>query len=75
MNSLTGKRLKLLEGMLSKTFMLTTVMDYQILILKNYIIFIRKIKDITVTAVHPPARFGELEIKSLVKKFKEKPQL
>ena len=28
------------------------------------------------TAVHPPARFGELEInKNLVKKFEEKPQL
>ena len=28
------------------------------------------------TAVHPPARFGELEIENnLVKKFQEKPQL
>ena len=33
-------------------------------------------KKITMTAVHPPARFGELEINnSLVKRFEEKPQL
>ena len=33
-------------------------------------------KKITVTAVHPPARFGELQIKgNLVDRFKEKPQL
>ena len=33
-------------------------------------------KKITLTAVHPPARFGELEINgSLIKKFEEKPQL
>ena len=33
-------------------------------------------KKITITAVHPPARFGELEIKNkLVTKFEEKPQL
>ena len=30
----------------------------------------------TLTAVHPPARFGELKLKgNLVKSFKEKPQL
>ena len=27
------------------------------------------------TAVHPPARFGELEIKNISTKFEEKPQL
>ena len=33
-------------------------------------------KILTVTAVHPPVRFGELEINgSLIKKFEEKPQL
>ena len=33
-------------------------------------------KKITLSAVHPPARFGELEIsKNIVTKFEEKPQL
>ena len=77
LNSLTGKRLKLLEGMLSKTFMLTYGDGLSNVNFKKLYNFHKKNKkDITVTAVHPPARFGELEIKgSLVKKFKEKPQL
>ena len=38
--------------------------------------FIKKKKLITLTAVHPSARFGELTIKDqIVKQFKEKPQL
>ena len=45
--------------------------------LNNLLKFHRKNKKkITVTAVHPPARFGELSISNnLVTKFEEKPQL
>ena len=44
--------------------------------LKKLLKFHRSNKKITMTAVHPPARFGELEIKNkLVTKFEEKPQL
>ena len=73
MNSLTGKRLKLLEGMLSKTFMLTYGDGLSNINFKKLYNFHKKNKkDITVTAVHPPARFGELEIKgSLVKNLKK----
>ena len=63
--------------MLSKTFMLTYGDGLSNINFKKLYNFHKKNKkSITVTAVHPPARFGELEIKgSLVKKFKEKPQL
>ncbi len=77
LNTLTGKRLKCLEKMLNKTFMLTYgdgLSDININKLYNF--HKRNKKKITVTAVHPPARFGELEIRgNLVKTFKEKPQL
>ena len=63
--------------MLNKTFMLTYgdgLSDININKLYNF--HKRNKKKITVTAVHPPARFGELEIRgNLVKTFKEKPQL
>jgi glucose-1-phosphate cytidylyltransferase len=77
LNSLTGRRLKLLEKMLKDTFMLTYgdgLSDINLTKLYNF--HKKNKKKITVTAVHPPARFGELEISGkLVKTFKEKPQL
>lgn len=77
LNSLTGKRLKCLENMLTETFMLTYGDGLSnININKLYNFHKKNKKKITVTAVHPPSRFGELEIKgNLVQKFKEKPQL
>ena len=46
-----------------------------LLILKVFLNIIKKEKIITVTAVRPPARFGELRIvKDRVVSFKEKPQ-
>jgi len=77
LNSLTGKRLKCLEKMLTKTFMLTYGDGLSNINIKKLINFHKKNKKkITVTAVHPPARFGEIEIKgNLVKSFQEKPQL
>ncbi len=77
LNSLTGTRLKKLRNYLTKTFMVTYgdgLSDINL----NKLIKFHKInkKKITVTAVHPPARFGELQIKgNLVDRFKEKPQL
>ena len=52
-------------------------MAFQILTSKNCFNFIKNIKKVaTVTAVRPPARFGELSIKKeLVKKFDEKNQI
>jgi glucose-1-phosphate cytidylyltransferase len=45
--------------------------------LNKLLLFHKKNKKlVTLTSVHPPARFGELEIKkNLVSKFEEKPQL
>lgn len=77
LNSLTGKRIKLLESMLSETFMITYgdgICDVNLINLLKYHKKNKKI--LTLTAVRPQARFGELEIKNnIVKKFKEKPQL
>ena len=77
LNSLTGKRLKCLQKTLTKTFMLTYGDGLSNINIKKLINFHKKNKKkITVTAVHPPARFGEIEIKgNLVKSFQEKPQL
>ena len=77
LNSLTGRRLKLLKKKLTQTFMLTYGDGLSNINIKKLYNFHKKNKKkITVTAVHPPARFGELEIKgNLVKTFKEKPQL
>ena len=77
LNSLTGKRLKYLEKMLTKTFMLTYGDGLSNINIKKLVNFHKKNKKkITVTAVHPPARFGEIEIKgNLVESFQEKPQL
>ena len=77
LSSLTGKRLFKLKKELNDTFMLTYGDGLSNVNIKKLIEFHKKHKKkITMTAVHPPARFGELEInKNLVKKFVEKPQL
>tara|TARA_Y100000591_G_C21796195_1_gene679464 strand:- start:517 stop:1212 length:696 start_codon:yes stop_codon:yes gene_type:complete len=77
LNSLTGKRLKTLEKILTETFMLTYGDGLSNINLNKLYNFHKKNKKkITVTAVHPPARFGEIEIEgNLVKTFQEKPQL
>lgn len=76
-DSLTGKRLIKLKSHLKETFFLTYGDGLSNINLNNLLKFHKmNKKKITVTAVHPPARFGELEIENnLVKKFQEKPQL
>lgn len=75
--TLTGLRLKKLKNELTQTFMLTYGDGLSDINLKKLLNFHKKSKkSITLTAVHPPARFGELSIvKNTVTKFKEKPQL
>ena len=75
--TLTGLRLKKLKNELKQTFMLTYGDGLANINLKKLLNFHKKSKKmITVTAVHPPARFGELSIvKNTVTKFEEKPQL
>ena len=75
--SLTGTRLVKLTNKLKETFMLTYGDGLSNVNLKKLLRFHKKNKKkITVTAVHPPARFGELNIsKNLVSEFEEKPQL
>lgn len=77
LNSLTGRRLIKLKNELRETFMLTYGDGLSNVNLKDLLKFHKKNKKkITVTAVHPPARFGELSInKNLVSEFEEKPQL
>lgn len=77
LETLTGLRLKKLSGILKETFMLTYGDGLSNVNLKNLLKFHKqKKKLITLTAVHPPARFGELTIKDdIVKQFEEKPQL
>ncbi len=77
LETLTGSRLLKLRNILNDTFMLTYVDGLSNVNLKKLLKFHRaNKKKITITAVHPPARFGELEIKNkLVTKFEEKPQL
>jgi glucose-1-phosphate cytidylyltransferase len=76
-SSLTGKRLIKLKNELTDTFMLTYGDGLSNVDLNKLLKCHKKNKKkITMTAVHPPARFGELEINnSLVKRFEEKPQL
>ena len=75
--TLTGSRLKKLSNELKKTFMLTYgdgAFKYKFKKLLNF--HKKNKKKITLTAVHPPARFGELSIdKDTVISFEEKPQL
>ena len=75
--SLTGKRLIKLKKELKSTFMLTYGDGLSNVNLNKLLKFHKKNKKkITMTAVHPPARFGELEINNnLVNRFEEKPQL
>ena len=75
--TLTGTRLLKLAKELKETFMLTYGDGLSNVNLIKLLKFHKKNKKkITVTAVHPPARFGELNInKNLVSEFKEKPQL
>lgn len=77
LNSMTGGRLKKMKKYISKDpFFLTYgdgVADINIDELLNF--HKKHKKMVTVTAVRPVARFGELQIDSgLVKSFKEKPQ-
>mgnify|MGYP001489881678 FL=1 len=76
-SSLTGKRLIKLKNELTDTFMLTYGDGLSNVDLNKLLKCHKKNKKkITMTAVHPPARFGELEINnSIVKRFEEKPQL
>ena len=75
--TLTGSRLKKLANELKQTFMLTYGDGLSNINLKKLLNFHKKSKKkITLTAVHPPARFGELSIsRGTVTKFEEKPQL
>ena len=75
--TLTGSRLKKLKIHLNQTFMLTYGDGLSNINLNKLLNFHRKKKKlITLTAVHPPARFGELSIsRGVVTNFKEKPQL
>ena len=77
LETLTGSRLLKLRNILNDTFMLTYGDGLSNVNLKKLLKFHRaNKKKISITAVHPPARFGELEIKNkLVTKFEEKPQL
>ena len=75
--TLTGSRIKKLASKLTETFMLTYGDGLSNVNLKELLRFHKKEnKMITLTAVHPPARFGELTIdNATVTSFKEKPQL
>ncbi len=76
--TLTGLRIKKLEKFLkNETFMLTYGDGLSNVDLKKLLkVHKEKKKVMTLTAVHPPARFGEIEIKNgMVSKFDEKPQL
>ena len=77
LNTLTGSRLLRLKKKLTDTFFLTYGDGLSNVDLNSLLNFHRKNKKkITITAVHPPARFGELEIiNNNVTKFEEKPQL
>ena len=79
LKTMTGGRLKRLEKFIRKNenFMFTYGDGVSNVNIKKLLNFHYKEKKIvTVTAVHPPARFGEIVLnKNLVKSFKEKPQV
>ena len=78
LKTLTGNRLKKLKNYLNEdNFMLTYGDGLCNVNLKKLLKFhVRHKKLVTVTAVHPPARFGELLLKKTnVINFEEKPQL
>jgi glucose-1-phosphate cytidylyltransferase len=77
LNSMTGGRLGRLKSLLSdETFMLTYGDGLSDVDVSELLAFHKSNhKMVTVTTVHPGARFGELDIeKNNVKSFKEKPQ-
>ena len=77
LNSMTGGRLGRLRSVLAdETFMLTYGDGLSNVDIADLVNFNEKNnKMVTVTTVHPGARFGELDIeKNEVKSFKEKPQ-
>ena len=77
-NTMTGGRVKRLSGHIGSEPFLLTYGDGVGDIPVNEVISLHKSSNstITVTAVRPPARFGELEIEAgKVLSFKEKPQL
>lgn len=79
LKTMTGGRLKRLEKYINKDedFFFTYGDGVSNVNIKKLLNFHYKEKKIlTVTAVHPPARFGEIVLnKNLVKSFKEKPQV
>lgn len=79
LNTFTGGRLKRIQKYLKndETFMFTYGDGICDVNLKKLLSFHKKVKkEVTVTSVHPPARFGEIIIKdNYVKTFKEKPQI
>ena len=75
--TLTGNRVKLLEKYIDEENFMLTYGDGVSNIDINKLVEFHKNhgKIITVTAVHPPTRFGELSLDgNIVKKFQEKPQ-
>ncbi len=79
LKTLTGLRIKKLEKYLKNEdyFFLTYGDGVSDLNIKKLLKFHKKHKKVaTLTAVHPPARFGELKLKgNKIKNFNEKPQL
>ncbi len=79
LNTLTGKRIKLLEKYFDKNedFFLTYGDGVSNINIKKLYEFHKKKKKIlTLSAVHPTARFGELKLlKGKILNFQEKPQL
>ncbi|EMY69399.1 glucose-1-phosphate cytidylyltransferase [Leptospira vanthielii] len=76
-NSLTGGRVKRLQNFIgNEPFLLTYGDGVSDVNIKTLVEFHKSHgKMVTVTAVHPAARFGELDIQDgLVKSFQEKPQ-
>ena len=77
-DSFTGRRIKLMKPYLSdETFLLTYGDGLSNINLDSLVSFHKNHgRLLTMSAVRPPARFGELEMENgLVKSFKEKPQL
>jgi glucose-1-phosphate cytidylyltransferase len=79
LKTMTGGRLKRLEKYIDKDedFLFTYGDGISNVNIKKLIKFhLKEKKILTVTAVHPPARFGEIVLnRNLVKSFKEKPQV
>jgi len=77
-NSMTGGRIKRLENIIrNETFMMTYGDAVSNIDINKLLLFHQNGNSLaTVTAVHPPARFGELTInnENIVVEFKEKPQ-